>query len=375
LHIQWFTNFSRTNIPSFMTHKDLENDLEVQYDLRTKHHKLTTGGNVRWVHIQDQSQIGQVQVEDSPFNEYWAGLFVIDRWQVTDRFTLEGQFRGDYYSGTRSDWSARVSGLYALDKAKRHILRVSGAKAFRTPLVGLRRGSLSQVRLPLPTPPFPPNLYAFNLLRSRGELENEETASVELGYTGQFTKHLAFRANGYFQRYDKLIDYLPLEGDPLGFGRAFYQVKRTGGANAWGAELELELKGKPGKLSAWYAYNALRLDHQGFYEQNMRMDYLPARHKVGITGRLNLPWGMVFNTNYRFTSATNSLYDIAGLAISHHLDLTLTKKVEIGKAEGEFMIGVNDLFRYRREPAYSMGDVVEHDTPGRTFFARFQVKF
>jgi outer membrane receptor protein involved in Fe transport len=284
---------------------------------------------------------------------------------------VEGQVRGDYYSKTHPDWSARLTGMYALDKNKRHVVRLSGAKAYRAPLSNVRWGHFQQNLLP--TPPFPANTYLFNFIKPLHKLKNEETASIELGYTGQFTNYLTFRTNAYFQRYDRLINYDAFTG--LGLPNQIVSASnQDGGANAWGVENELELKGKPGSLSAWYSYNGFWPDN-GPNAQNMRMGYMPAPHKVGITGRLNLPWDMVLNTDYRFTSAISPLFAAESLPITHHMNISLSKAVKFGRVEGEFMVGVNDVFHHRRGPVESVSDRTGYDTPGRTFFARFQIKF
>jgi len=364
-YLQWFGNFSRTNNAMATTFETRENDLEAQYNLTVaERHQVSVGGNLRWINANNSSQGQQVVFPGTPYNEYWAGLFVMDRWHVSDRLILEGQVRGDWYSETQTDLSARISALVALDARKRHVLRLSGARAFRSPLASLRKSRMA--RMPLP-PPVPAGLYAFNVLPAHG-LKNEETLSVELGYTGKLTNWLSLQANTYYQRFDRLIGY-QYSTDPFGLSRIFCRAKNLDGADAWGGEVELAVENKVGKLSAWYAYNAAHRD-----SGNPTRSYLPAPHKLGLTGRLFLPGDLTLNANFRFATATPvALNRSTEARSSNQLDLSVAKKVL--KGAGEIMVGVQDVLNDRRDPVYGTAGFTAHETPGRTFFIRFQMKF
>jgi outer membrane receptor protein involved in Fe transport len=199
-------------------------------------------------------------------------------------------------------------------------------------------------------------------------LDNEETYSLELGYTGKFTRNLKLRADVYYQRYDKLIGYTKTYVGTI----PYHKAGNIDGADAWGSELELIIEGKRGKLSAWYAYN----DFQGDVSQQGIRAYIPAQHKVGLTGRLFLPDGWTFNTNYKFTNSTRTLdldTTILDTGSSHRLDLTAAKQFSNG--HGEIMIGVSDIFNNTRGPHFALGGLTAHETPGRTFFIRLQLRF
>jgi iron complex outermembrane receptor protein len=349
-HLQWYGNFSNESRPSLFRADTAENDLEAQYNttLGEAHH-LTFGGNVRITRLRlSRNNAEQTEFLAGPFTECWAGAFVIDRWQVTERLALEGQFRADHYSGTGFDWSARATALYALDREKQHIVRVSGAKAYRAPLVFLREPQL----LPTFAPP--------------GELRNERSYSLEAGYRGRLTDWLDFRADGYVMRYQDLIGTKVLSTMPF----LVITFDNNGDGIGYGGDAELTLRHKLGRLSAWYSFNDFAEQHGG---QNVR-SMLPARHKAGLTGRLDLPEDWTLTANYRFSSASpNDPSRAESFDPYHRLDLTVAKSVFDGRAE--LMLGLQDVFNQSEMTVKGESDFTGHETPGRTFFVRFQVEW
>ena len=357
-YLQWFGNFWSANQPNSAKYKTSENHFEGQYNfVPAERHQTSIGGNFRWTHINtDRDNVQQVSYPGEPYNEYFAGLFAIDRWQAADRLTLEGQIRGDWYSETKTDWSARLSALYALDEKKDHIVRVSAAKAFRTPFVALRKVSMQRV-------PFM-GTYLVNILPVDGHLENEETWSLEAGYTGKLADGLTLRADTYYQRFEDLIG-----GVNVG-GPTNWRIDNIVGATSYGAECELAMETKQGKFTVWYAYNDFEVDQSG---QSIR-SFLPAQHKTGLTGRLFLPDNWTFNANYKFTNTTpGDPFTGNDVGSSNWLDLTISKEIAGGK--GELMIGVSDLLNKTHDPIRECSTFTAHETPGRMFFARVQLKF
>lgn len=60
----------------------------------------------------------------------------------------------------------------------------------------------------------------------------------------------------------------------------------------------------------------------------------------------------------------------------HRLDVTLAKEFVFGKASGELMIGVTDIFNQTEQQVSSEAHTfINHETPGRTFFGRLQLRF
>ncbi len=368
-YLQWFGNYANSDVETLMKWNWMQNDIEGQLNFTAADvHNVTIGGNVRFIRLDTNTKMEtsqQLNYIGSPFDEQFAGAFLIDRWTLSDRLTLEGQIRTDYYSETQTDWANRLTALYAMDKQKDHIFRLSFAKAFRTPFVSPRKVWTS--RVPLPSPPYPAGLYAFNV-RPSDDLENEEIYSLEAGYTAKLAKNLTLRADTYYQRFEKLIGYTKTYVGSI----PYHKADNIDGADSWGAELELALQGKIGKLSAWYAYNDFQEDVS---QQGVRA-YLPAKHKVGLTGRLFLSDGWTFNTNYKYMSTNRTLgldTTILDAGPSHHIDLGLAK--QFAKGNGEFMIGVSDMLNKTNGPYFGLGQLSAHEVPGRMLFARLQLKF
>ena len=363
-YLQWFDNFASSMVPTLMKWNWMQNDIEGQLNFKAADaHDVTIGGNLRFIQLDiEQQDTQQLTYIGEPFDEQFAGAFLIDRWILNDRLTFEGQIRGDWYSETQTDWATRLTALYAMDEKKDHMLRFSFAKAFRTPFTSPRNAWTSRVPLPWP------DLYAFNV-RPADELENEEIYSLEAGYTSKLTDNLTLRADTYYQRFTELIGYTKTYD---GYGIPYHKAENIDGADAWGAEVELALQGKPGKISAWYAYNDFEEDSP---QQGIRA-YVPAEHKAGLTGRLFLSDGWTFNANYKYMDITRKLdldTTLLGVGSSHRLDLGLAK--EFAKGRGEFMIGVSDLLNKTNGPNFAIGQLTAHDVPGRMFFARMQLRF
>ena len=280
----------------------------------------------------------------------------LDRWHITDRLDIEGQIYGEWYSETDSDWAARVGAGYALDSEGHHILRVAGARSYRTPLAALREVSVERLGGGFVVVPAP-------------DLNNEEVWSLEGGYTAALNDRTTLRLDGYYQDYRDLIgfDRLPTTE---------FAAQNLGPASAYGWESELMMHGPWYKVSLWYAYNYITLEGDD-PERNVRA-YLPARHKAGATLRFFLPQDWTVNLNYKHSTFTDSDHGPWGAHVPgfDRLDLTLARPMHIGKAEGEIMLGVSDLFNDTEQLVSDEGSMFyQHETPGRTFFARLTLHF
>jgi iron complex outermembrane receptor protein len=359
-YIQWFGDYwtgRRRVFVELMSY--MENDLEGQLTFKTlENHTTSIGGNVRWNRLtsHNHSSTNEYILDRGVYNEYWAGAFLIDRWAATDRLTLEEQIRLDYYNETTTDWSGRFTALYALDKEKNHVVRASFARAFRAPNVAIRRGSSSYLSGLFVIQPAPGKT-----------LDNESTYSLEGGYTGKLTENLSIDVDAYYQRMESLIDVRSVTNI---FGITTSTIGNICGANAYGVETALSWQNKTAKVTGWYAYNGLSTDEFGILARSIS----PSQHKAGITGRLNLDKNWVLNTNYAFQ---NCIHMFGNLMRDPHsfnrLDLTLSRKIAQGK--GELMVGVSDVLNETTHPTYGTGCLTALETPGRTVFARVQLKF
>ncbi len=357
-YIQWFGNHWNTHCRAITDRMEyLQNDLEGQINFKpADDHTLSVGGNVRWNRIRtdNYSLIGENILGDD--DEYWGGFFLLDSWSVTDRLTLEGQGRVDHYSETTTDWSTRLTALYALDEKQNHILRAGFARAFRSPCLLLRNLNYTSTNsIVVFTPP--------------PDVRNEETYSLEAGYRGILSNNLQLNVDGYYQRFERLCGVIVTEDAPP--PPLYYSMfTNIDGADSYGGELSLSYHNSKGRLKAWYAYNELKTDQP---DQNTR-SFLPAKHKFGLSGQVFLNKNWTLNNNFIYQDGTEFDQSImASTPIFKRWDLTLSRK--FNKEKGEFMIGVTDVLNKTSDPVIGIGHFTAHETPGRMFFTRLQFKF
>jgi len=364
-YIQWFGDYwdrHRRVVTDKTTY--MENDLEAQVTFKpADDHTASFGGNLRWNRLtaRNHSSLDEFLFDKSRYNEYWAGLFLMDRWAVSDRMTLEGQVRLDNYSETTADWSTRLTAMYALDEQHEHMLRTGFARSFRSPSLATRRGSASYLQAPVVGGLFltrPPAGY---------ELDNEGTYSLEAGYSGRLSDNLWVNLDTYYQRMERLIG---VTNQTDMFGVTTSTFDNVDGADSWGGETSLTWKHQKGSMSAWYAYNALATDTFGQITRSLP----PSQQKAGFTGRWYIDENWTFNTNYVFN---DSIHTFAAVPVDpasfSRLDLTLSCKV--ASRTGELMVGVMDVLNETTDANFDTGCLTAHETPGRTFFARLQLAF
>jgi outer membrane receptor for ferrienterochelin and colicins len=334
----------------------LQNDIEAQINFKpADDHTASVGGNVRWNQLRthNNSIMGECIMGDD--DEYWGGLFLIDRWSMTDHLTLEGQMRLDHFSETTTDWSTRLTALYSLDEQQNHILRASFARAFRSPNLMLRNLSYNSLGPGVTIRPTP-------------DVRNEGTYALEAGYSGKLSDNLQLNADAYYQRFERLIGPETTFNPPL----IESTFKNIDGANAYGGECSLTWQHKMGMITAWYAYNALVTDQFGQSTRSLP----PSEHKTGLSSRWYVDKDWTFNANYVFQNKIQQ-FDVMTILkdtpSSHRLDLTLSRK--FAKGNGELMMGVADVLNKTNDPVFDSGYLTAHETPGRTFFARVQFSF
>lgn len=359
-HLQWIGNFYSSREPSWAKRYSSENALEVQYNMTSGEHHLTIGSGVRLLRIDPDTLDNQsLRIIGSPRKETFVGIFLIDRYQLTDALALEAQGRHDWYSGTHSDWSARLSALYDLGAQESNTLRFSLARAYRSPFSTPQHTEMNRV-------PIGDGAYLFNVIVEH-DLDNEQTWALEAGYSTRLNETLALRTDAYYQRFENLIAYRAIQA-----GHAVnYVADNVSGADSWGGEAELAITRESGRLGAWYAYNDFALDKPG---QPLR-GYKPAQHKAGLTGRLHLAYRTTMNANYRYKSTTPIGGDTTLLPVSsdHRLGVTVARPFAGGS--GQLMLGVRDVFNRTQGPNQAIGTLTAHEIPGRTFFARIRADF
>ena len=360
LYAQWYGNFARNDWSAIGNYSTSENQFESQWDFSPyESHRSTVGTNLRLTNInQDVERSDDFLIGDA--REQRVGAFFVDRWHATERLAVEGQIYGEWYSETDTDWAARLGASCALDPQGRHTLRLGGAKSYRTPLAALREGATER-------------LGGLLTVLPGSDLRNEQIWSVEGGYSTRLSETATLRLDAYYQEYREVI----------GFTRAItgeYAAANLGPAEAYGLESELAVRGGFYKISLWYAYNYFVPEGEpGERDENVGVRaYLPARHKAGATMRFFLAKDWTANLNYKHSTFTDVSHgpwgeDVPGF---DRLDLTLAHQFKLDQANAELLLGISDLFNDTEQVVGDQGSVVyQHETPGRTFFARLALRF
>ncbi len=361
---QWAGKYWDTNWPMATQLTTQQHEFEAQYNFKPyENHQASVGASFRWDRIDsnppaDKPQ--QARFTDVPFDEYNAGLFAIDRWTLSECWTLEGQLRGDWYSGTEADWSGRLTALRSLDPAEARVLRFSTAKAFRAPLAQLRKASSTRV-------PLGGDVYLVNLT-AQPDLNSEQLYCLEGGYTAKLSKALSLQIDTFYQQFEDLIGY---RQTPNPFGQLIITPDNIGGAEAWGGDFELTLDTSWGRFSGWYSYNEFETDQPG---QSI-LTFMPPRHKVGLRFRRTFASGYRVNLNYAYADTTlgSPVVGLSNEDVYHRLDLTVSKS--FNRNRGEFMIGVADLLNDTLDPVRESITYTGHEVPGRTFFVSMRLDF
>jgi outer membrane receptor for ferrienterochelin and colicin len=365
-YLQWFTNYTADTNPALADYKTVENDLEGQWNfLASPSQKLTVGGNLREAYT-NYARSQPTDLDTGITNEYWAGLFAIDRWQAGKRLALEGQIRGDYYSATNADWSGRMTALYSLDALDHNVLRISGARAFRTPMSGISNLGGGRVQVP----GAPPGFDAVNFL-ANPNLRNEHITALEAGYSSQLSDGLSFRFDGYYQRYSSLIGNRVIQTPAL-TGQQINQLQNMAGADGYGFATELAYSRKPFSGSIWYSQNDFAADDTS---QDTR-SFKPIQHQAGIGARWAVGAGWTLSSNYKFagpTYATDGTRTFLAAPSTNQLDFTIAKSLFQNHAE--ITLGVADILNSTESAVADESTFLQHNIPGRSVFARLQARW
>jgi iron complex outermembrane receptor protein len=355
-YLQWYGNFSNTKYPSLSKYFSAENYIDGQLVFSLgEDHITSTGATLQIVHIDQDIMSGQEFVADSdPIDEQQVSGFFLDKWKLSEEFSLESQIRGEYHSENQSDWAGRLTGYYNFDDS---LLRFSVARAYKSILPNLR---VMGGTLPALT------------VVSNDSLNNERVKSYEVGYNRMLSPDVSFWLNGYFQEYEDMIGYSNITPGT-------FKPLNIGSARAYGIEPELSIQKEKYKLSAWYNYNIFETREKApdLSEAQEVRGYLPAKHKVGATLRIFLPDKCTLNLNYKGSALTSPSGPIGGnVSQFQRLDVTVTKEFMFNHNTAEMQFGVSDLFDRTDILARDQGAVqYPHEVPGRTFWARLQMKF
>lgn len=179
-YVQYFLNRTTTDMSDGgLWARYIKHDIEVQRTRRAaEQHVLTWGGNLRLDYLTNGDPftpgLAGLRFDNRRTRNVQAGLFLQDRFEVSDQWTLVGGVRTDHNSYTGWEWAGRGTVLY--HPVPEHTFRASVARAFRTPTLTDRTFNLRAGPLPFPLPPFA------MLLRGNHDLNPTYVKAYEFGY-------------------------------------------------------------------------------------------------------------------------------------------------------------------------------------------------
>lgn len=370
--IQAYGLYEDVTRPSVWRHKSSDWNIDAQYSFTpAENHTGSVGASVRFSFYDFDLQDAFFSVRELSDEEQWAGFYFVDRWEINDRNSLETQARIDWYSGTDTDWSGRMSLIHSLDEESNHTLRFSIAKAFRAQQVSIRE--LGDVRSPLPSPPFIPGSFGFSLFPA-GDLDNEQIYSGEVGYYGRLSDEVTVRVDGFYNRYEDLVGVVTIP-DPTAQGLLSNTLANGFDGEAYGFEAEIAHTTEHLALSAWYGFNHFDFKSRIDPDPNIRA-YRPTENNAGVRARLKFFEDHTLSMNYRYTGEGQpDGFNDGDWPERHRLDLTWAMDVFDGR--GEIMIGVSDILDETDIVVSPVGTLFinSFETPGRSIFGRVQIKF
>ncbi|MBL4809549.1 MAG: TonB-dependent receptor plug domain-containing protein, partial [Phycisphaerales bacterium] len=370
--VQAYGLYEDVTRPSVWRHRSSDLNVDGQYSFTPgQGHTASVGASLRFSFYDFDLQDTFFSVRELKGEEQWAGFYFVDRWQINDRNSLETQARVDWYSGTQTDWSGRMSWIRSLDEEGDHTLRFSIAKAFRAQQVSIRE--LGAVRLPLPNPPFLPGSFGFSLFPA-GDLDNEQIYSGEVGYYGRLSDEVTIRVDGFYNYYQDLVGVLTVP-DPTAQGLLANTLANAFGGEAYGFEAEITHTTEKVTVSGWYGFNHFDFTDRLDPDPNIR-GYRPTEQNAGVRGRVELMEDHTVSMNYRYTGEGEpDGFGDGDWPERHRVDLTWAMDVFDGR--GEIMIGVSDVFDETSIVVSPVGTLFlnSFETPGRSFFGRVQVEF
>ena len=370
--IQAYGLYEDVTRPSVWRHNSSDWNIDTQYSfVPAEDHTASVGASLRFSFYDFDLQSPAFSVRSMEDEEQWAGFYFVDRWQVNDQNSLETQARVDWYSGTHTDWSGRMSWIHSLDESNDHTLRFSLAKAFRAQQVSIRE--LGIFRTPLPSPPFLPGTFGFALYPA-GELDNEQIYSGEIGYFGRLSEEVVLRVDGFYNFYEDLVGLVTI-ADPTGQGMIANKITNAFDGEAYGFEAEVSHTTESLKLSAWYGLNHFDFTQRSDPDTNIRA-FRPTEHNAGARAQLKLLEDHTLSMNYRYTGqGEQDGFADGNWPERHRVDLTWAMDVFDGR--GEIMVGVNDILDETDIVVTPVGSLFMNsfETPGRSIFARVQIKF
>ncbi|MBN2065084.1 MAG: TonB-dependent receptor [Sedimentisphaerales bacterium] len=348
-HLQWYGNFVHTDFNDGFKTRWMENDLEAQFDFDLDDHNLIVGTDLRQIQLKSLQDQYSYAFTEGKYEDYQVGVFLIDRWKVTDRLTLESQIREDYFTDMEeSDWSGRFSVVQKIFDSYNQRVRLSAARSFRTPSYGWKYTS-------------------FHSVRSDRNIENEEIISYEAGYSIEPYNFLELNLDGYLRKYSNMI------GSDMGFdpfSGPFMVITNNADIDVVGIEGKAVFDFDKSSAELWLAYE----DVDVVESQASLGTVYPSGIKCGINARHKFNENWVLNANVKYSDRTKSTKaGTSTSAIDQYSLGTISLTRLLPGDKGDITVGVTNLFDDNYNLWHNSGELTE--TVGRTYFGRLQLKF
>jgi len=369
-YVQYFLNqetWSQSDAGIWVRYQ--QHDVEAQRVQRVgDRHVLTYGGNLRADIMTHDTPppaaagVHGIRFDGDGVRDYQAGLFLQDRYELSDQWTLIGGARADRNAYTGWEWSGRGTVLY--HPVAEHTFRLSAARAFRAPTLKERDINIRGVPLPFPLPPF-------GLISSGSDdVDASYVNAYEFGYTYE-KKSLRLNAEFYWNDYSGIASTVNQTAPGAVPRISMYE-------NAIDGDLYgLELSGE------WKATKTLRLDASYVWEQwvqdGTRSWYdpplwqtdmsVPPQQKVGLGARYEPVAGLFLNARMWWVDEVRTMSTT--VPPWTRFDFSVTKK--LGK-HCEVSAGVLNAFESRHLEMTTFGQQAV-EVGERMWFIRFQASF
>lgn len=189
-----WTHFDSESIPENVFYSSFDTlldtaDLDVQYSISPfANHQVTAGAGYRLSTFTTDN----LDVSGDRHSTGLEWIFLQDEITLARDLWITGGVRVDHHSTSGTNASPRLAVVW--EAQPDHFLRASFGTGFRNP-------SLREIWFDMPV--------AGGLAAVQGthDLKAEQVRSFELGYSGRPMKDLSLQVNGYYNRFDRLIEF------------------------------------------------------------------------------------------------------------------------------------------------------------------------
>ena len=188
-----WTHFDAESIPENVFYTPFDTlldtaDLDVQYSLSPlENHQVTMGAGYRYAGFSTDN--ADVSGRHATGLEW---VFVQDEVTLARDLWITGGVRVDHHSTSGTNASPRLAVVWEAEPD--HFLRASFGTGFRNP-------SLREIWFDMPV------LGGLAAVQGTRDLKAEQLRSFEIGYSGRPSQDLSVHVNGYYNRFDRLIEF------------------------------------------------------------------------------------------------------------------------------------------------------------------------